>query len=171
MYPRVRSACGRAWHGWRPSVVPCPRHLAIEPVPRWFGWHDGADTDSVLGPEGAILATNWQLLSIDAALSSRRYNQEAYVDTPNLAPASWVPLLSFQHVADELAADTASDVPPLRLVGEGYDRPPLFPSLSSFVSAILRLFDQGSAVPDARGAVSADLDSVTDLEMRLLNHF
>jgi Mg-chelatase subunit ChlD len=121
-----------------------------EDVVTWFGWHDGAGGGEVADdysgpgiyfrPENTLVGP-WHVVSLDDALRIRRWWRAAAREQ---VPETWLPVLQFEGTP-VLCADTDAA---LHVIDEGFPAPspPQFSSLADFVTAVIRLFDEGLVV-------------------------
>jgi hypothetical protein len=120
-------------------------------VATWWSWHDGAAAPGMAAdyagpgiyfrPENTLIGP-WHVISLEDALRIRRWWRDA---APQLVPESSIPVLQFEGTP-VLSADADGA---LHVIDEGFPEPPppQFSSLADFVTAVIRLFDEGLVVP------------------------
>jgi hypothetical protein len=99
-----------------------------------------------------MLIAPWHMLTLAAALRTRRWYLELDWGGDDVVPRSWFPIATTDG-AGELCADTAaSGAAPLHVLDPETmfeRRPPQFESLLEFATLLVLLLDKGIVVPDA----------------------
>ena len=139
---------------------------APDDVVAWWGWHNGAalsDAPPVRSGPGVYLRSentlidDWHVLSLDEATRTHRWFRANYADAgaADLLPAGWFPILvTGAKPTMWIDCSAGAEEPAPLYVDEHLPEPagPLFPSLATFVAAVIRAFDEGLLRPHPEDA-------------------